>query len=118
MRRFCAEKNIPSWVFEKFSFGMKHADIGALIAQKWNFPDQLVEGIRYHHDPLLASGRRRSIVFSVYLATSICDLEEGLITYQQLDQSVLGDFGIQTQAQFLELVASLRNGFEKRGEHP
>jgi len=115
MRRFCAEKNIPSWVFEKFSFGMKHADIGALIAQKWNFPDQLVEGIRYHHDPLLASGRHRGIVFSVYLATSICDLEEGLITYQQLDQTVLGDFDIQTEAQFLELAASLRNGFREAG---
>ncbi len=108
MRRFCVEKNIPPAVLERLFFGMKHADIGALIAQKWNFPDQLIDGIRYHHDPLLAGARHRDIVFCVYLANSICDMEEGLVSYQQLDQTVLGYFGLHTEAQLLDLVASLK----------
>jgi putative nucleotidyltransferase with HDIG domain len=114
MRRFCVEKNIPLWVLERFSFGMRHADIGALIAQKWNFPDQLVEGIKYHHDPLQASGKHRNIAFCVYLANAVCDLEKGLISYRQIDQSVLGDFGLRNEGQFLDLVSNLESGFDNR----
>jgi len=114
MRRFCVEKNIPASVLERLFFGMHHADIGALIAQKWNFPDQLIEGIRYHHDPLLASSAYRDIVFCVYLANAVCDVERGLLSYQQLDQSVLGDFGVRTEARFQDLASNLRDSFDAR----
>jgi putative nucleotidyltransferase with HDIG domain len=43
---FC-ELEIPA-------FGFSHADVGALLAHKWNFPPQLAEGVEYHHDPLSA----------------------------------------------------------------
>jgi len=112
MRRFSLEKHIPPQVLEKFSFGMNHADIGALIAQKWNFPDELVEGIRYHHDPLLASSRCKDVVQCVYLANAVCDLERRMITWEQLDRPVLGEFGIRTKAQFAELADRLRKEFE------
>ena len=116
MRRFCSEKNIPAWVLERFTFGMKHADIGALIAQKWNFPDQLVEGIKYHHDPQQASGEHRDVVFCVYLANAVCDVERGLASWQQLDQAVLNEFGLRTEAQFLDMASTLKNTFEKHQE--
>jgi HD-like signal output (HDOD) protein len=32
------------------TFGFTHAHVGALLALKWHFPPQLVEGILYHHD--------------------------------------------------------------------
>lgn len=116
MRRFCSEKNIPTWVLERFTFGMKHSDIGALIAQKWNFPDQLVEGIKYHHDPQQASGEHRDVVFCVYLANAVCDVERGLASWQQLDQAVLNEFGLRTEAQFLDIASTLKNTFEKHLE--
>jgi putative nucleotidyltransferase with HDIG domain len=31
-------------------FGFSHADVGALLASKWNFPSQLVQAILHHHD--------------------------------------------------------------------
>ncbi len=108
------EKNIPPRILERFSFGLNHADIGALIAQKWNFPDQLVEGIKYHHDPLLASQKRKDIVFCVYLANAVCDLERKLISYEQIDKPVLADFGIRTKAQFMDVAERLRKTFEKQ----
>ena len=113
MRKFCIEKNIPSSVLERFSFGMNHAEVGALIAEKWNFPDQLVDGIRYHNDPLQASGRSRDVVYCVYLANSICDLERGLGSFDQIEGAVLADFGLRTEAQCLDLASNLKNGFEK-----
>ncbi len=114
MRRFSVEKSIPARILERFSFGMHHADIGALIAQKWNFPDQLIEGIKFHHDPLLASGRYKDVVFCVYLANAICDLERGMITYLQMEKPVLEDFGLSTRDQLLDVAAKLRKAFENR----
>ncbi|HSW39774.1 MAG TPA: HDOD domain-containing protein [Acidobacteriota bacterium] len=36
------------------SFGFSHAEVGALLARKWNFPAHLAEAIGFHHDPLSA----------------------------------------------------------------
>ncbi|HVO38006.1 MAG TPA: HDOD domain-containing protein [Spirochaetia bacterium] len=119
IRRFCSERNIPLSLFEIFSDGMKHAELGALIGEKWNFPDQLVEGIRYHHDPLRAGSRHRGVVFCVYLGNAVCDLERGMLTFAQLDQSVLRDCGIQTEVQFSQVALKLRTLYEEAsGELP
>jgi putative nucleotidyltransferase with HDIG domain len=40
-------------------FGFSHAHVGSLLALKWRFPAQLVEGILYHHDPEEAPKHRR-----------------------------------------------------------
>ena len=47
---------------EETVFGLHHAEIGAQLAERWNFPTLLVDGIRHHHtpqdseiDPLMAS---------------------------------------------------------------
>jgi putative nucleotidyltransferase with HDIG domain len=39
---------------EKNHFNINHADAGAWIAQRWNFPRSLVEIIEYHHKPHLS----------------------------------------------------------------
>jgi putative nucleotidyltransferase with HDIG domain len=39
---------------EKEMFGITHAESGAWIARKWNFPFSLVEAIEYHHKPNLS----------------------------------------------------------------
>jgi len=36
---------------EAVVLGTSHADIGAWLAEKWNFPPHFVEAIRYHHNP-------------------------------------------------------------------
>ncbi|HMK43947.1 MAG TPA: HDOD domain-containing protein [Dissulfurispiraceae bacterium] len=39
---------------EKEFFGVTHADAGAWVAKRWNFPPNLIEIIEYHHKPHLA----------------------------------------------------------------
>ena len=114
MQRFCASKGIPASVLEKFSFGLNHAEIGSLLARKWNFPDQLVEGIALHHDPLRASQPRKDMVFSVYLANAMCDYDRGLLVFDQLERPVLSDFGMKTEDQFKALVEKARKSFDDR----
>ena len=114
MQRFCASKGIPASVLEKFSFGLNHAEIGSLLARKWNFPEQLVEGIALHHDPLRASQPRKDIVYSVYLANALCAYDRGLLVFDQLERPVLSDFGVKTEEQFKALLAKARKSFDDR----
>ena len=114
IRTFCSEKNVPRRVMENFSYGLNHADVGGLIAQKWNFPEQLVEGIKYHHEPLRASLPHKNIVFCVYLANAICNIERGNISYEQIEPTVLHDLAINDEAQFRRVHRSLRYSYEKQ----
>jgi putative nucleotidyltransferase with HDIG domain len=114
MRKFCREKNVPPRILERFSYGMNHADIGAMIARKWNFPEVLVEGIQYHHEPLFSSQASKDIVYCVYLANVICDLERGLISYSQIEKPVLSDFGIKNEEQLMKLSSNVKISFEQR----
>ena len=114
MRKFSVQRNLPPRILERFSFGMNHADIGAMIAEKWRFPDQLIEGIKYHHDPLLARAAFKDVVFCVYLANAICDVEREMISFRQLDRSVLADFGIDSEERFAEIASRLKGSYDNR----
>jgi putative nucleotidyltransferase with HDIG domain len=59
---FEAERNI---------FGITHAESGAWVAKRWNFPPTLIEVIEYHHKPHLAK--------TVQLQTSIIHLADILV---------------------------------------
>ena len=114
MSRFCREKDIPARILERFSFGLNHADIGALIARKWNFPEQLVQGIKHHHDPLVTPLQYKDIVYCVYLASALCDLERNMVGFEQMEKPVLGEFGIRTEEQCRTVLARLKKSFEGR----
>jgi putative nucleotidyltransferase with HDIG domain len=64
-------KDILIFDAEKNYFGINHADAGAWIAQKWNFPRSLVEVIEYHHKPHLSK--------NVAMQTAIVHLSDILI---------------------------------------
>ncbi len=52
-------------------FGVTHDEIGSWLAQRWNFPKQLIESMRYHHSPSFAVINKQltAIVhFAEYLA--------------------------------------------------
>lgn len=114
IRTFCTEKNVPRRVIENFSYGLNHADVGGLMAQKWNFPDQLVEGIKFHHEPLRASMAHKNIVFCVYLANALCNIERGNLNYEHVEPAVLRDFAINDDARFRKVHRSLRFSYEKQ----
>jgi HD-like signal output (HDOD) protein len=114
IRGFCREKNIPLKVLEDFSYGLNHADTGGLIASKWNFPDQLVEGIKYHHEPLNAGVPYKDVVFCVYLANIMSNMERGLVSFEQIETPVLHDFGIKDEAHFQKIHARFKLVYEQQ----
>ncbi|MGA2974760.1 MAG: HDOD domain-containing protein [Spirochaetia bacterium] len=110
--RVCKDKGIPARMLENFSIGLNHAEVGALIAKKWNFPEQLVTAIRFHQEPLQAPPNARDIVYCVYLANVICDMERERIGFDQVQSQVLRDFNIETEAQLNKIQEKLSKLFD------
>jgi HD-like signal output (HDOD) protein len=50
--RVSAEKSFQ--LIERDVLGTDHAEIGARILQNWSFPDNVVNAVRWHHEPDLA----------------------------------------------------------------
>ena len=113
---FCSEKGLPASTFEDLSAGMNHAEIGALIAEKWNFPEGLVNSIRYHHDPGSSPDEYRDLVNTVYLANMFCELETGGVSFDQIDPVVLERFGINSKKQVDVLLERFTAGFQREGQ--
>jgi putative nucleotidyltransferase with HDIG domain len=113
---FCNEKNLPASTFEDLAAGMSHAEIGALIAEKWNFPENLVLAIRFHHDPSSAPAEQRDLVDTVYLANMFCEYEGGNVSFDQFETAVLESFGINSKKQVDSLLERFALGFKKESQ--
>jgi putative nucleotidyltransferase with HDIG domain len=116
IRDFTTERNLPVSTFEDLSAGMNHAELGALIAEKWNFPERLVLAIRFHHDPGSAAPEHRDLIDAVYLANMFCEYENGNVNFDQFDTGALDNFGINSKKQIDSLLARFSSGFLKEGQ--
>ena len=113
IRTFCFDKGLPASTFEDFAAGMNHAEIGALIAEKWNFPEAFVACIRYHHDPESAPKEFQDLVDTVYLANMFCLLENEEVSFDQLEGAVLDRFGTNSKKQIDALLEKFSTGFKR-----
>jgi putative nucleotidyltransferase with HDIG domain len=116
IKEFCAEKNRPASTFEDLAAGMNHAEIGALIAEKWNFPESLVMAIRFHHDPASSPPEHKDLVETVYLANMFCEYENGNVSFDQFEPSALENFGIASKKQVDSLLERFSLGFKKENQ--
>ena len=62
---------VPLDVAEHMVLGIDHAEIGALILAKWSFPKDIVNAVRWHHNPeaIKSSNIHTDIV---YLSNHMC----------------------------------------------
>ncbi|MDR0601211.1 MAG: HDOD domain-containing protein [Treponema sp.] len=116
IKNFCAEKGMSASTFEDLAAGLNHAEIGALIAEKWNFPEGLVAAIRFHHDPESAPKEARGLVDTVYLANMFCEYETGDVTFDQFETSILENYGINSRKQVDGLLERFAQGFSKENQ--
>lgn len=62
---------------EENVFGLNHTHVGTAVAQKWGFPDILVEPVKYHHFPERYRGKDatlRATIRSVYLSDLLVNI--------------------------------------------
>ena len=89
-----------STVIEEISIGLSHSAIGAMVAERWNFPVYLIEAIRDHHAPLNADTKFRDVVYTVYLANMMCGIESRKYSFPYLEDTVLDYFKLDDPDEF------------------
>ncbi len=104
---------ISSAIIEEVSIGISHAAIGALIAEKWNFPDYIVNAIRHHHSPLGSMKKHRTICQVVYLANMIAGIIEKKYHYQFIESEILKKFKFSTREVLDRYIEKLNNDYAK-----
>lgn len=69
---------------ERTVLGVDHAELGARVAERWNFSPELVELIRYHHD--FTARPESKPLAALHLANVLCDLAESSNGIDGLEQ--------------------------------
>lgn len=88
---------------EEMLLGMNHAEIGARLAERWNFPAVLVDAIRHHHEPEKATVDPLLVSFA----------HLGEIVVQQLEIGEgLEPLAYELKSSALGLAGMTREGFE------
>ncbi len=86
------EQELDLFDAETQVFGTSHSELGALLAQQWHFPDQLVQVILHHHDKEIE--QQPSLIQVVYLADHICvDVRLKCDMDQSLREDAAGVYG-------------------------
>jgi putative nucleotidyltransferase with HDIG domain len=106
---------------ENERFGFSHADVGALLASKWNFPSQLVDAILHHHDavPPSAGGPLPAIVALSNRMMALMEIgfeKDRDLTLEEEPSARLLELegpALQKLAAEVELVISKTPGIEK-----
>lgn len=111
IQTYADSKGIPSTVFEEMSNGIDHAEVGARLAERWNFPDILVASIRYHHTPLKAPTQFRDVVAVIYVANELANMNTA--EYDQIDGRVLRMIGINSKEQLEQIHTRLSTQYDR-----
>ncbi len=61
---------------EREEYGFDHARVGSELASRWKLPDEIVDGIRYHHDPDSCESEHKKLAQLVAIGSRICDCME------------------------------------------
>jgi putative nucleotidyltransferase with HDIG domain len=65
MRENRKNRKIQLFELERRVFGIDHAEIGAMIIDRWNLPENFFEPIKYHHTPGEASDKYMTSILHV-----------------------------------------------------
>ncbi|WP_242457249.1 HDOD domain-containing protein [Treponema zioleckii] len=107
----CESKGLDTEILEKLVAGANHGEIGALIAEKWNFPEIVVSVIRHHHEPEAASAESRKLASLIYLSDMFAHYQSHEVDFYQIDSEVLGMFHVLDEAQFSRISDRLQTAF-------
>lgn len=69
-----AERQIPVWQAELEVCGTNHAEIGAWLGKRWNISADIIQAIRWHHDPENADVEHVELLRLCHTANHICNV--------------------------------------------
>ena len=114
IKTICEEKGIDPGVFEKLLAGVNHGEVGSMIAAKWNFPEIIIDVIKFHHSPEAAPENYRKLASIVYLADLISHWQDREIEFYQFDEDILTQFNLFDEEKLSKLSERLEEAFNKQ----
>ena len=94
-------------VLQEVTLGISHAEIGALLAEKWNFSAPLIHAIRYQERPYLSQKPYRDLTEIVYLSIMLESARLNRAHYYSVESSILKKFGIHSREDFQNKITQL-----------
>ena len=85
--------------------GTDHAEVGAQVLTQWSFPSDVIEAVRWHHDPDFPE-RCKPSVDIVYLSNLLCQPNGDGRTDVELSPTVIERLGIDI-SQFETIVTNV-----------
>ena len=70
----CRQQHIPLFQTELECIGVDHSQVGAWLGAKWRLSEQLIETIRWHHEPMNAKEEHQELVMMCHASNYICNL--------------------------------------------
>ena len=67
-----AQQGVPYVVAENMVLGTDHAEVGAQVLTQWSFPRDVIDAVRWHHDPDFPE-KARVPIDVIYLANLLCE---------------------------------------------
>ncbi|MFN3604536.1 MAG: HDOD domain-containing protein [Leptonema sp. (in: bacteria)] len=104
--------NLGETLLEELAIGISYPEVGAILAETWKFPEEVTYGIRYQLKPLQISENKIDLIYPVYLAKCINEIQKKRLSYDFIEYKVLKYFKILgKEKEFLELCNSLNEEF-------
>jgi putative nucleotidyltransferase with HDIG domain len=108
----CVDKGINCSMVERLSMGLSHARIGADIARRWNFPDNIVDVINCHHQPLLSPDETKDLVNLIYMANILAHVRDQTIYFSLIEKDILKKYNLRTKQDLIALEKKLDDYYE------
>lgn len=102
--RLIEASGAATWA-ETLLFGVDHAELGARLLESWQFPEEIVEAVRFHHRPAESSSAGAA---ALYAAEFWMESDEDLPSLRQLRAGLSRiDARLDELSQFSDLDAAV-----------
>ena len=114
IRRLVEQNKLSRVEAEKEVIGTDHAEVGAHLLRSWNLPEDVVEAVANHHQPILKPRPRLSVVTHLANCTAhLAGSAPGWDGYAaRVNEAVVKELAIQPENIEL-MVASVRESFDR-----
>jgi len=108
-----------SALIEEISLGISHSSLGAIICKKWNFNESLTTTVELHHAPHRAPQEYRELIYTVYLADALVEIENNKYRFEIINDDVLSFFELADAVSFNRYHRQLKDSYNNRDRaHP
>ncbi len=113
----CVREGVSQDFFEQMVAGANHGEIGAKVAEKWNFPSIITDIIRYHHEPERAPESIWRLAALINFSDQLVHYKDGSVEFAQFNPKVLALFNISGEGQVRQLSEQLSARYQNGGGH-